>query len=138
MHGSSSVPQEWLKIINEHGGDLGETYGVPLEEIQEGIKHGVRKVNIDTDLRLAVTGAIRQFFNDNPAEFDPRKYMGKALKAMSDICIIRYEAFGTAGHASKIRPISLEVMTELYARGELDPNGQLIVCSFAAQGAVYA
>jgi fructose-bisphosphate aldolase, class II len=122
MHGSSSVPQEWLKIINEHGGDLGETYGVPLEEIQEGIKHGVRKVNIDTDLRLAVTGAIRQFFTDNPAEFDPRKYMGKALKAMSDICIIRYEAFGTAGHASKIRPISLEVMTELYARGELDPT----------------
>ncbi|MDG2087399.1 MAG: fructose-bisphosphate aldolase class II [Arenicellaceae bacterium] len=124
MHGSSSVPQEWLKIINEHGGDLGETYGVPLEEIQQGIKHGVRKVNIDTDLRLAVTGAIRQFFTDNPAEFDPRKYMGKALKAMSDICIIRYEAFGTAGHASKIRPISLESMTELYARGELDPTVQ--------------
>ena len=122
MHGSSSVPQEWLKTINQYGGDMGETYGVPLEEIQEGIKHGVRKVNIDTDLRLAVTGAIRQFFNDNPAEFDPRKYMGKALKAMSDICIIRYEAFGTAGHASKIRPISLEVMTELYARGELDPT----------------
>jgi len=124
MHGSSSVPQEWLKIINEHGGDLGETYGVPLEEIQQGIKHGVRKVNIDTDLRLAVTGAIRQFFTDNPAEFDPRKYMGKALKAMSDICIIRYEAFGTAGHASKIRPISLESMTELYARGELEPTVQ--------------
>ena len=124
MHGSSSVPQEWLKIINEHGGDLGETYGVPLEEIQQGIKHGVRKVNIDTDLRLAVTGAIRKFFTDSPKEFDPRKYMGKALKAMSDICVTRYEAFGTAGHASKINPISLESMTELYARGELDPTVQ--------------
>ena len=124
MHGSSSVPQEWLKIINEHGGELGETYGVPLEEIQQGIKHGVRKVNIDTDLRLAVTGAIRKYFTDNPKEFDPRKYMGKALKAMFDICVTRYEAFGTAGHASKISPISLETMTELYARGELDPTVQ--------------
>ena len=122
MHGSSSVPQDWLKIINEHGGDLGETYGVPVEEIQEGIKHGVRKVNIDTDLRLAVTGAIRRFFTENPKEFDPRKYLGAAMAAMADICTQRYEAFGTAGHASKIVPIGLDEMTERYARSELAPR----------------
>ncbi|MEM9102853.1 MAG: class II fructose-bisphosphate aldolase [Pseudomonadota bacterium] len=122
MHGSSSVPQDWLKIINENGGDLGETYGVPVEEIQEGIKNGVRKVNIDTDLRLAATGAIRQFLNDNPKEFDPRKYFKVSLKAMSDICIDRYKAFGTAGQASKIRVNNLEDMTNLYTSGKLDPK----------------
>lgn len=123
MHGSSSVPQEWLKTINEYGGDLGETYGVPVKEIQEGIKHGVRKVNIDTDLRLASTGAIRKFFSENPKEFDPRKYLTAALKAMTDICLARYEAFGTAGQADKITKIyNFEEMTQRYAKGELDPR----------------
>ena len=120
MHGSSSVPQEWLKVINEFGGDIKETYGVPVEEIVEGIKHGVRKVNIDTDLRLASTGAMRRFMAQNPSEFDPRKFFAKTIDAMRDICIARYEAFGTAGHASKIKPISLEGMFQRYARGELD------------------
>ncbi|UAW98801.1 fructose-bisphosphate aldolase class II [Halopseudomonas nanhaiensis] len=122
MHGSSSVPQEWLAIINEYGGQINETYGVPVEEIVEGIKHGVRKVNIDTDLRLASTGAIRQFMAKNPSEFDPRKYLAKTVDAMRDICIARYEAFGTAGNASKIKPISLEAMSTRYSRGELDPK----------------
>lgn len=122
MHGSSSVPQEWLEIINQHGGDLGETYGVPVEEIVEGIKHGVRKVNIDTDLRLASTGSIRRFMAQNPAEFDPRKYLKESVKAMKDICVARYESFGTAGNASKIKPINLEQMFERYASGELDPK----------------
>ncbi|HLV18898.1 MAG TPA: class II fructose-bisphosphate aldolase, partial [Pseudomonas sp.] len=120
MHGSSSVPQEWLKVINEFGGDIKETYGVPVEEIVEGIKHGVRKVNIDTDLRLASTGAIRRFLAQNPSEFDPRKFFAKTIEAMRDICIARYEAFGTAGHASRIKPISLEDMYKRYASGELD------------------
>lgn len=122
MHGSSSVPQEWLAIINKFGGDISETYGVPVEQIVEGIKHGVRKVNIDTDLRLASTGAIRRFLAENPAEFDPRKYFLASVKAMRDICIDRYEAFGAAGHASKIKPVSLEVMYQRYETGELDPK----------------
>ncbi|NLC09193.1 MAG: fructose-bisphosphate aldolase class II [Gammaproteobacteria bacterium] len=119
MHGSSSVPQDWLKIINEYGGDIGETYGVPVDEIVEGIKHGVRKVNIDTDLRLASTGAIRRYLAQNPSEFDPRKYLAETVKAMRDICIARYEAFGAAGNASKITPISMEIMYQRYASGEL-------------------
>ena len=119
MHGSSSVPQDWLAIINEYGGDIKETYGVPVEQIVEAIKHGVRKVNIDTDLRLASTGAIRRFMAKNPAEFDPRKYLKETVGAMRDVCIQRYEAFGTAGQASKIKPLSLEVMTDRYAKGEL-------------------
>ncbi len=114
MHGSSSVPQDWLEIINEHGGKIPETYGVPVEQIVEGIKHGVRKVNIDTDLRLASTGSIRRFMAENPAEFDPRKYLKESIKAMSEICIARYEAFGTAGHADKIKPLTLEAMSEWY------------------------
>ncbi len=117
MHGSSSVPQDWLAIINEFGGEIPETYGVPVEQICEGIKHGVRKVNIDTDLRLASTGTIRRFMAQNPAEFDPRKYLGKTVEAMRDICIARYEAFGTAGHASKIVPIGLEQMATNYSNG---------------------
>ena len=119
MHGSSSVPQEWLKVINENGGDIKETYGVPVEEIVEAIKYGVRKVNIDTDLRLASTGAIRRFLAQNRAEFDPRKYLKETVTAMRDICIARYEAFGAAGQASKIKPISLEKMSDKYAKGEL-------------------
>lgn len=122
MHGSSSVPQEWLKIIDQYGGALGETYGVPVEEIQEGIKHGVRKINIDTDLRMASTGAIRRFMALHPKEFDPRKYLGEATKAMTDICKARYEAFGTAGQASKIKVIPLEKMFQRYKSGELDPR----------------
>jgi len=122
MHGSSSVPQDWLAIINEFGGDIGETYGVPVEEICEGIKHGVRKVNIDTDLRLASTGAIRRFMGKKPSEFDPRKYLKETVTAMKDICVARYEAFGTAGNASKIKPLNLEAMYLRYQSGELDPK----------------
>ena len=122
MHGSSSVPQEWLAIINEFGGDMPETYGVPVEQIVEGIKYGVRKVNIDTDLRLASTGAVRRFLAENPAEFDPRKFLKETMKAMTEVCIARYEAFGCAGNASKIKPVNLERMFERYASGELDPK----------------
>ena len=122
MHGSSSVPQEWLKIINDHGGEIPETYGVPVEEIQQGIKHGVRKVNVDTDLRLASTGAVRRFLDENRSEFDPRKFLSAATRAMNEICVARYEAFGSAGHASKIQPQSLEVMYQRYGNGELDPR----------------
>ena len=119
MHGSSSVPQDWLAIINEFGGNIKETYGVPVEQIVEAIKHGVRKVNIDTDLRLASTGAIRRFMAKDPAEFDPRKYLKETITAMRDICVQRYEAFGTAGQASKINVLSLEAMTDKYAKGQL-------------------
>ncbi|WP_006787538.1 class II fructose-bisphosphate aldolase [Thiorhodospira sibirica] len=122
MHGSSSVPQEWLEIINKYGGDMGETYGVPVEEIQEGIKHGVRKVNIDTDLRLASTGAIRKILAEQPKEFDPRKFLKASTAAMKDICKARYEAFGCAGMASKIKPVSLDDMAARYKSGELDPR----------------
>jgi fructose-bisphosphate aldolase class II len=122
MHGSSSVPQDWLKIINEYGGDMGVTFGVPVKEIQEGIKHGVRKINIDTDLRMASTGAIRRYMHNNPKEFDPRKYLGESVKAMYEICKARYEAFGAAGQASKIKVLSLDDMTALYASGKLDPR----------------
>jgi len=122
MHGSSSVPQDWLAIINEYGGDMGETYGVPVEEIVEGIKHGVRKVNIDTDLRMASTGSIRRFLHENRSNFDPRKFFKEATKAMSDICKARYEAFGSAGMASKITSFSLEEMQKRYDSGELDPK----------------
>ncbi len=120
MHGSSSVPQEWLKIINDFGGDMGETYGVPVEEIQEGIKNGVRKVNIDTDLRMASTGAIRKHLAENKSNFDPRKFLKASTAAMKDICKARFESFGCAGHASKIKVISLDDMVARYASGELD------------------
>jgi fructose-bisphosphate aldolase class II len=121
MHGSSSVPQDILAVINEYGGDIPETYGVPLEEIQEGIRHGVRKVNIDTDLRLASTAAIRRHLATNPSDFDPRKYLAESMNAMKDVVISRYEAFGTAGNADKIRSVSLDNMFEQYAAGALDP-----------------
>ena len=119
MHGSSSVPQEWLQIINDYGGDIPETYGVPVEQIQEGIRHGVRKVNIDTDLRLASTGAIRRHLAQNPSNFDQRKYLQAATDAMYEICKARYEAFGTAGQADKIKPISLDEMFKRYESGAL-------------------
>jgi fructose-bisphosphate aldolase class II len=121
MHGSSSVPQEWLEIIRDNGGQMKETYGVPVEEIQEGIKHGVRKVNIDTDIRLAMTGSIRRYLNQDKGEFDPRKYLKEAMQAAKAICKARYQAFGCAGQASKIRPLPLDKMAERYAKGELDP-----------------
>lgn len=114
MHGSSSVPQEWLAIINNYGGDMGQTYGVPVEEIQEGIKNGVRKVNIDTDLRMASTGSIRRHLADNPSNFDPRKFLKESTAAMKGICKARFEAFGCAGHADKIKVKSLEEMTGYY------------------------
>ncbi|TNF37101.1 MAG: fructose-bisphosphate aldolase class II [Gammaproteobacteria bacterium] len=122
MHGSSSVPQDWLQIINNFGGDMGQTYGVPVEEIVEGIKNGVRKVNIDTDLRMASTGSIRKHLHDNPANFDPRKFLKESTKGMKEICKARFEAFGSAGMASKIRAISLEKMVDRYKSGELDPK----------------
>ena len=122
MHGSSSVPQEWLKIINSYGGDMGETYGVPVEEIVQGIKHGVRKVNIDTDLRMSSTGAVRKFLAENKKEFDPRKWLAASTKGMKEICKARYEAFGCAGQASKIKVLSLEEMTKRYDKGELNPR----------------
>ena len=121
MHGSSSVPQEWLAIINEYGGEIPETYGVPVEQIQEGIRHGVRKVNIDTDLRLASTGAVRRFLAQNPSEFDPRKFLAVTITAMRDICIDRYQAFGTAGNADKIKVRSLDLMQQAYSAGDLTP-----------------
>ena len=114
MHGSSSVPQEWLAIINQYGGDIKETYGVPVEQLVEAIKLGVRKINIDTDLRLASTGAMRRMMAEQPSEFDPRKFFAKTVDAMKQICVDRYEAFGTAGNADKIRPISLEKMVDRY------------------------
>lgn len=114
MHGSSSVPQDWLEIINKYGGSIKETYGVPVSEIQEGIKHGVRKINIDTDLRLAATGAIRKYLAEHGAEFDPRKYNNQAVAAMQQICTERYEQFGAAGQASNIKVTSLEDMAKHY------------------------
>lgn len=116
MHGSSSVPQEWLKVINDYGGEIPETYGVPVEEIVKGIQSGVRKVNIDTDLRLAFTGALRHFLGQPQyrAEFDPRKILAVATQAMQGLCRERFDAFGSAGHAAKIRPISLEKMAQRY------------------------
>jgi fructose-bisphosphate aldolase class II len=119
MHGSSSVPQEWLKIINEFGGTMPQTYGVPVEEIVEGIKHGVRKVNIDTDLRMASTGAIRKYLAENTKDFDPRKFYAVATKAMKEICKARFEAFGSAGNADKIKPIMLDRVATMYSKGEL-------------------
>lgn len=115
MHGSSSVPQDLQDIINSYGGDIKPTWGVPVEEIQRGIKSGVRKVNIDTDNRLAMTAAIRKVFNEEPAEFDPRKYLKPAMAMMSQVCKDRFEAFGTAGNADKIVPLPLEAMAKRYA-----------------------
>jgi len=114
MHGSSSVPQEWLKIINSYGGDMGQTYGVPVNEIVEGIKHGVAKVNIDTDLRMASTGSIRKHLSENTANFDPRKFLKESTSAMKEICKSRYESFGSAGNASRITAKSLEKMIDFY------------------------
>lgn len=121
MHGSSSVPQELQDVFNAHGGEMPQTWGVPLEEIERGIKHGVRKVNIDTDCRLAMLGVIRKVATENKSEFDPRKFLKPAMQAMSDLCADRLERFGTAGNASRLKPMSLSAMASRYAAGELDP-----------------
>lgn len=119
MHGSSSVPQELLAEIREFGGDMKETYGVPVEEIQEGIKNGVRKINIDTDIRLAMTGAVRRYLFENPGKFDPRDFLKPAREAAKEVCKARYLAFGCEGQAGKIKPMSLEKMVERYRSGQL-------------------
>ena len=119
MHGSSSVPQELLAEINQYGGEIPETYGVPVAEIQQGIKHGVRKVNIDTDL-LASTAAIRKFLASNKSEFDPRKYLTASTEAMKAVVIDRYKAFGTEGQAQKLKPHSLDAMQDQYSSGALN------------------
>jgi fructose-bisphosphate aldolase class II len=122
MHGSSSVPQELQNIINKYGGRLPQTWGVPINEIQRGIRHGVRKINIDTDNRMAMTGQIRRILQEHPGEFDPRKYLKPAMDAMQALCKQRFEEFGTAGQASKIKPLSLSKMAKRYASGELTPK----------------
>ncbi len=120
MHGSSSVPQELLAEIRQFGGDMKETYGVPVEEIVKGIAHGVRKINIDTDIRLAMTGAIRRYLAEHPDKFDPRDYLKPAREAAKKICLARYQAFGCTGQASKIKVIALDKMAERYKKGELN------------------
>ena len=122
MHGSSSVPEEWQEVFNAHGGQMRETYGVPVEEIVRGIKHGVRKINIDTDLRLAATAEFRRVANTKKDEFDPRKFLKPAMDAMRKVCAERFEAFGAAGNASKIKPIPLSEMAKRYTNGALEPQ----------------
>jgi fructose-bisphosphate aldolase, class II len=123
MHGSSSVPQDLQDIINTFGGKMPQTWGVPVEEIQRGIKHGVRKINIDTDNRMALTGQIRRVLSEHPDEFDPRKYLKPAMEAMVKLCKQRLQEFGAAGNASKIkRVLTPAEMARRYARGELDPK----------------
>jgi fructose-bisphosphate aldolase, class II len=122
MHGSSAVPQDLQDIINQYGGDMPQTWGVPIEEVQRGIKHGVRKINIDTDNRMAMTGQIRRVLMENPGEFDPRKYLKPAMDAMRMVCRQRFEEFGTAGHAGTIKVLPMSVMAKRYAAGELTPK----------------
>jgi fructose-bisphosphate aldolase, class II len=122
MHGSSSVPQQLQDIINTYGGEMPQTYGVPVDEIVRGIKHGVRKVNIDTDCRMAMAGQFRKIAAENAKEFDPRKFLKPAMDALRDLCRERFEQFGAAGNASKIKVIPLEEMANRYAAGKLDPQ----------------
>jgi fructose-bisphosphate aldolase class II len=122
MHGSSSVPQPLQDMFNEFGGEMPQTWGVPAEEIVRGIRHGVRKVNIDTDCRLAMTAAFRKVAASNKSEFDPRKFLKPAMDAMRELCRERFEQFGTAGHASKIKVIPLAEMAKRYRTGSLDPQ----------------
>jgi fructose-bisphosphate aldolase class II len=119
MHGSSSVPQDLIDLINQYGGAIPETYGVPIEEIQKGIKSGVRKVNIDTDNRLAITAAVREALAKDPKEFDPRHFLKPSIKYMQKVCAERYQAFGTAGNASKVKQMTLDEYAAKYAKGEL-------------------
>jgi fructose-bisphosphate aldolase, class II len=122
MHGSSSVPQELQDVINRHGGQMPQTFGVPVDEIVRGIRHGVRKINIDTDCRMAMTGQVRKVLSENPTEFDPRKYLKPAMEAMRDLCRTRFEQFGTAGNASRIRIVPMDEMAKRYVAGRLDPQ----------------
>jgi fructose-bisphosphate aldolase class II len=122
MHGSSSVPEDLQEIINRYGGKMKPTWGVPVEEIQRGIKNGVRKINIDTDNRMALTGQIRKVLSEDPSEFDPRKYLKPAMAAMTKLCRQRLEEFGTAGNASKITPLPVSEMAKRYKSGSLDPK----------------
>jgi len=122
MHGSSSVPQALQDVFNEFGGEMPQTWGVPVDEIARGIGHGVRKVNIDTDCRLAMTGAFRRIATEDRSQFDPRKFLQPALDAMQSLCKDRFEQFGTAGKAGKIRPVSLAEMARRYASGALHPK----------------
>ena len=124
MHGSSSVPQDLQDIINQYGGEMPQTFGVPIEEILVGIKHGVRKINIDTDCRMAITGQIRKVFAEKKSEFDPRSYLKPAMAAMQKLCETRYEQFGTAGQASKIKVVPLSDMAKRYKDGSLDPKAR--------------
>ena len=117
MHGSSSVPQSLQDLINENGGEMPQTYGVPLEEIERGIKSGVRKVNIDTDCRMAMAGQFRKVATEKPSEFDPRKFLVPAMKEMENLCLDRFERFGTAGNAKNLKPISLDDMAIQYLEG---------------------
>lgn len=122
MHGSSSVPQELQELFNQHGGEMPQTWGVPVEEIQDGIRHGVRKVNIDTDCRLAMAAQFRRIASEKASEFDPRKFLQPAMGALQTLCRERFEAFGTAGNASKVKPVSLAEMARRYAAGSFDPR----------------
>ena len=122
MHGSSSVPQDLQDLINAHGGEMPQTYGVPVEEIERGIRMGVRKVNIDTDCRMAMTGQFRRIAHEQPREFDPRKFNIAAMAELTRLCRDRFERFGTAGHAAAIRPVSMDDMARRYASGALDPK----------------
>lgn len=120
MHGASTVPQELQDLINEYGGEIPQTYGVPLSEVEIGIRNGVRKVNIDTDIRMALTGTLRKYFAENPSSFDVRDYMKPAIEAIASLCTERFERFGCAGNGSKIAPITLSGMAARYADGALD------------------
>ena len=122
MHGSSSVPQPLQDVFNRFGGEMPQTWGVPVEEIVRGIRHGVRKINIDTDCRLAMTGRSARSRRENRSEFDPRKFLKPAMDAMRDLCRARFEQFGTAGHASGIKVIPLAEMARRYRAGKLDPR----------------
>jgi len=122
MHGSSSVPQELQDIINANGGEMPQTFGVPVEEIERGIRHGVRKVNIDTDCRMAMTGQFRRIATESPREFDPRKFLKPAMDALRNLCRDRFERFGTAGNASKIKVVAMDEMAKRYAVGKLNPE----------------
>ncbi len=122
MHGSSSVPQHYLQMIRDYGGNIKETYGVPVAEIVEGIRHGVRKINIDTDIRLAMTAAMRKAMVEKPEEFDPRAFLKAATAAARSVCRERFEAFGSAGHAASIKPVPLDRMARRYGQGELRPQ----------------
>ena len=122
MHGSSSVPQELQDVINKFGGEMPQTWGVPVEEIVRGIRHGVRKVNIDTDCRMAMAGQFRRIATENPAEFDPRKFLKPAMDSMRDMCRDRFERFGTAGNASRIKVVPMDEMAKRYAAGKLTPQ----------------